>query len=269
MKQLTRDEYHELGKKQYEQSRDDKTRPIYHLTAPSMWMFDINGAVYSGGKYHMFYLHNPFDAKGHSDCTLPDGTIIPGKKKANRLWAHATSDDLISWKHMKPELVLDRNDGKLKAISGGALAIDENTSAIMYTERPISGLDALKGEKSTLVSGVATPTNAFCIEGVLDAAFTLKLLGKNGVQFSMNFDGERKTRVKENAEYGNNQTLPVRAGTSWSLYVDKKVWELYMYDGITCMTGAIEDVEDDYTIEFIGSATAEISAMNAIDITFA
>ncbi len=476
MEHLTKDGYYQLAKNQYEKAKFDLTRPIYHLVAPGMWMFDINGAIYSGGKYHMFYLHDPFSARGDSVATLPDGRVVPGSARPNRLWAHAVSDDLVSWTHLPSELILDRNKGKLKAISGSALVLDEHRSVLMYTEvsteetpsvqciaigppslenvvpieqnpvislsdipididesfrdpflieqdgeiyalicaitdindaayscvllfkadnrdltsfsykgiliktpftnetdyecpklfsvgdkwvfffgphvtnkyyvvdvslvncrmevlyeglldyspssyiyinmngndgkaysfgrlerfnniahydsehwagclsvarelsvdrhnrlmqRPIAGLNDLKFDTRPFISASDTKTNAFCVEGKLDNAFKIIFKDSQGEEvFAFGYNGNRDAWAKEFSEYGEKRTLPVRKGTSWSLYVDKKVFELFMYDGITCMTGVITRVEPSYTVEIVGDADAVISSMKGMDEKF-
>jgi beta-fructofuranosidase len=69
----------------------DHHRPEYHFLPPMNWMNDPNGLIQWKGIYHLFYQHNPLEAKW--------GSIH---------WGHATSLDLLHWEHqpvaMVPEL---------------------------------------------------------------------------------------------------------------------------------------------------------------------
>ena len=61
----------------------DPERPRYHFLAPANWMNDPNGPIYWKGDYHMFYQYNP-----------------NGAYWGDMHWGHATSRDMIHWKHL-------------------------------------------------------------------------------------------------------------------------------------------------------------------------
>lgn len=87
---------------------NEKYRPLYHFTPLYGWMNDPNGMVYENGTYHLYYQHNPY-----------------GSKWGNLSWGHASSNNLISWKH-EPEAL--RPDS-LGAIFSGSAIIDKNNTA--------------------------------------------------------------------------------------------------------------------------------------------
>src|SRR5579864_7930541 len=60
----------------------DPLRPQYHLLPAANWMNDPNGPIFYDGRYHLFFQYNPNGAFW--------GTMH---------WAHATSPDMIHWKH--------------------------------------------------------------------------------------------------------------------------------------------------------------------------
>ncbi|MEP6728692.1 MAG: glycoside hydrolase family 32 protein, partial [Bacteroidota bacterium] len=61
----------------------EQYRPQFHYSPAVNWCNDPNGLVYNNGVYHLFYQYNPFaNVWGHMS------------------WAHATSKDLIHWKHL-------------------------------------------------------------------------------------------------------------------------------------------------------------------------
>jgi beta-fructofuranosidase len=62
---------------------NDPQRPRYHFLPPANWMHDPNGLIQWGTTYHLFYQYNP-NGPFH-------GTIH---------WGHATSEDLVHWRHL-------------------------------------------------------------------------------------------------------------------------------------------------------------------------
>lgn len=87
-------------------------RPVYHFTPPKNWTNDPNGLIYLNGVYHLYYQHNPFENKwGHMS------------------WGHATSTDLLHWKHLPvaiPEI--ETKDTITSIFSGCAVLDTHNTS---------------------------------------------------------------------------------------------------------------------------------------------
>jgi len=66
-------------------------RPVYHFTPAKNWTNDPNGLIYLNGEFHLYNQQNPFENKwGHMS------------------WGHATTTDLIHWKHLPiamPEII--------------------------------------------------------------------------------------------------------------------------------------------------------------------
>lgn len=88
-------------------------RPSYHFIAPRNWMNDPCGPSFDPktGLYHLFYEFNP-----------------KGSTWGNMSWMHATSTDLVTWKHVSDEPVIKPStsfDGE-GIFSGGVLAQGPN-----------------------------------------------------------------------------------------------------------------------------------------------
>lgn len=83
-------------------------RPAAHYTTSLGWTNDPNGLIYVGGKYHMFYQHNPH-----------------GINWGNMTWGHAVSDDLVHWEETGDILFPDEFG---TMYSGSALCDHENAA---------------------------------------------------------------------------------------------------------------------------------------------
>ncbi|WP_121811661.1 glycoside hydrolase family 32 protein [Mucilaginibacter kameinonensis] len=95
-------------------------RPTYHFTPQNNWTNDPNGLIFLNGEFNLYYQHNPFENKwGHMS------------------WGHATSKDLISWKHLPvaiPEVVT--KDTTTWIYSGSAVLDKNNTSGFGVNGKP-------------------------------------------------------------------------------------------------------------------------------------
>lgn len=93
-------------------------RPLYHFTPAKNWTNDPNGLLYVKGTYHLYNQQNPFENHwGHMS------------------WGHATSTDLIHWKHLPiaiPESI--KGDDTTWIFSGSAVLDKNNTSGWCKTK---------------------------------------------------------------------------------------------------------------------------------------
>ncbi len=91
----------------------EQYRPRFHFSPSVNWCNDPNGLVYNNGEYHLFYQHNPF-----------------GNVWGHMTWAHASSKDLIHWKHL-PIAIAEEKDTMI--FSGTCVADKNNTSGFGKT----------------------------------------------------------------------------------------------------------------------------------------
>ncbi|TFF95788.1 MAG: hypothetical protein EU544_02015 [Promethearchaeota archaeon] len=109
-------------------------RPQYHFLAPALWMNDPNGTIFHDGKYHLFYQHNPYKNKW--------GSIH---------WGHASSEDLIRWKHLPIALAPSQSLGEKHCFSG-CCVIDQGVPKVIYTK--IGRIwEVLKGSEQWMAIG--------------------------------------------------------------------------------------------------------------------
>lgn len=94
----------------------EKYRPQFHFSPEEKWMNDPNGLVYNNGTYHLFYQF------------YPDSTVWGPMH-----WGHATSKDLINWKH-KPVALKPDTLGYI--FSGSAVVDKNNTSGFGSDDNP-------------------------------------------------------------------------------------------------------------------------------------
>ncbi|MBC8080037.1 MAG: glycoside hydrolase family 32 protein [Gorillibacterium sp.] len=94
----------------------DPHRPLYHFAPPAGWMNDPNGLVFYKGEYHLFYQHWPYGAN-FGGATY---------------WGHATSKDLLHWKHLPVALSPDSLYDRGGCYSGSAVE-HNGMLALIYT----------------------------------------------------------------------------------------------------------------------------------------
>lgn len=92
----------------FDRTNREKFKPIYHFSPDYGWMNDPNGMVYHNGVFHLCFQYNPY-----------------GSTWENMSWGHATTKDLITWKHEADAL---HGDGFGGMFSGGAVVDKCNTA---------------------------------------------------------------------------------------------------------------------------------------------
>lgn len=91
-----------------------KYRPLAHFTARRGWINDPNGLACVGGKYLMYYQHNPAATTWE-----------------NMHWGAAESDDLIHWREHGDVLFPDENG---TIFSGSAIVDERNVTGLKQGE---------------------------------------------------------------------------------------------------------------------------------------
>jgi len=99
----------------------ERYRPQFHYTTIKGWINDPIGLVYYKGEYHLFNDHNPFS------CQFPGG-LTDGEQSH---WSHATSTDLVHWKHLPIAVKPDA----LGACWSGSGIVDWNNTAGFQTDK--------------------------------------------------------------------------------------------------------------------------------------
>lgn len=94
----------------------DPLRPRYHLLPAHNWMNDPNGPIFYHGRYHMFYQYNP-----------------KGAVWGNMNWAHATSPDMLHWRHEPIALSPTPGGPDQDGVFSGSAMLDHGKPTVIYT----------------------------------------------------------------------------------------------------------------------------------------
>lgn len=94
----------------------DPLRPQYHLMPAANWMNDPNGPIYYQGVYHMFFQYNP-------------GASVWGDMH----WAHATSPDMIHWRHEPIAMAPTPGGYDRDGVFSGSIVLDNGIPTVLYT----------------------------------------------------------------------------------------------------------------------------------------
>ncbi|HEV2499630.1 MAG TPA: glycoside hydrolase family 32 protein [Terriglobia bacterium] len=104
------------GRALEQQLAHDPHRPRYHFMPPAHWMNDPNGPIYWRGTYHLFYQYNPAAAVW-----------------GDMHWGHATSTDLIHWKHQPIALAPTPGSPDKDGCFSGSAFVHNRIPHLIYT----------------------------------------------------------------------------------------------------------------------------------------
>ncbi len=125
----------------------DPMRPQYHLLPAHGWMNDPCGPLYWKGRYHMFYQYN----------SEPVSAV--------KLWAHATSSDMIHWRREPVALAPTPGGPDADGCWTGTAAIVDGKPTFLYT-----GVVKSTAEQATLRDGDTYLRESVCMAVAEDDA---------------------------------------------------------------------------------------------------
>lgn len=96
--------------------RADIHRPVFHFLPPMNWMNDPNGLIQWQGVYHLFYQHNPFEAKW--------GPMY---------WGHAVSRDLVHWEHRPIAMAPTPDSPDEDGCWSGCAVVNQGVPTMIYS----------------------------------------------------------------------------------------------------------------------------------------
>lgn len=94
----------------------DAQRPEYHFLAPHNWMNDPNGPIWWKGNYHLFYQMNPHAAVW-----------------GDMHWGHATSKDMVHWKHLPIALAPTPGGPDSEGCFSGSAVVRDGVPTFLFT----------------------------------------------------------------------------------------------------------------------------------------
>ncbi|WP_216322169.1 glycoside hydrolase family 32 protein [Deinococcus aestuarii] len=118
----------------------DPHRPLYHFTPPSGWLNDPNGITHHGGRWHLYYQHNPYRPQwGHIH------------------WGHASSADLVAWRDEPLALAPTPGSADEHGCFSGSFAVVGGLPTLYYTGCSGGGQAQCRATSRDLVSWQKDP----------------------------------------------------------------------------------------------------------------
>ncbi|EMR04677.1 GH32 C-terminal domain-containing protein [Cesiribacter andamanensis] len=130
----------------YSKFNGDRYRPTYHAVAPAHWMNEPHAPFYYGGKYHLFYQHNPTGPYWHQIH-----------------WGHWVSDDMINWQHAPVALAPEKGDLTPDGIWSGSAHFDAKGEPVLYFT---AGNDGKKPNQAVAIARPKNPKDPNLIEWI-------------------------------------------------------------------------------------------------------
>jgi beta-fructofuranosidase len=123
---------------------DDPFRPVFHVLPAGQFMNDPNGPVWHAGRYHLFFQHLPFWTAG----------------KDNRpMWGHASSADMVHWRHDPIALAPSPSGYDSGGIASGACVIKDGVPTIVYTGFTAKQVQCLATSNDAMLTWKKEPAN--------------------------------------------------------------------------------------------------------------
>ena len=150
----------------------DPHRPLYHFLPPCNWMNDPNGLIQWGGRYHLFYQHNPVSASW--------GIIH---------WGHAVSQDMFHWEDYPVALSPTPGSWDQSGCWSGSAVNYHHIPTLIYTAR--NGEEetvCLATSQDDLVTWQKHPRNPILVyppKGVTLSGFRDPFVWQNGSGWNM------------------------------------------------------------------------------------
>lgn len=132
----------ELAPELRDKLMNDPFRPQFHLLPRANWMNDPCAPRFHRGEYHMFFQYNPHAA-------------IWGDMH----WNHATSPDLIHWKHQPIAIAPTPGSFDAYGIFTGSVLPDADIPTVLYTGVTKAAPETIRGEGIHEVQCLATSTD--------------------------------------------------------------------------------------------------------------
>jgi beta-fructofuranosidase len=132
----------ELPPELREKLMHDPFRPQFHLLPRANWMNDPCAPRFHRGEYHMFFQYNPHAAVW-----------------GDMHWNHATSPDLIHWKHQPLALSPTPDSYDAFGCFTGSVLPGADIPTILYTGVTKSNPETIRGEGLREVQCLATSTD--------------------------------------------------------------------------------------------------------------